>query len=69
MHSKFNELLIKTGVMKRSHGDAMRQVFELRQASDYDPDAELTEEDTSYAMEAARQFLEAAKHLLGPEYL
>lgn len=43
----------------------MRHVFELRQISDYDLDAELTEEDASYAIKAATQFMEASKNLLG----
>ena len=61
---KFSELFIKTHLMERKHGDAMRYVFELRQTSDYDLDAELSKEDAMYAIEAATQFLEASKILL-----
>jgi len=64
VQARFNELFIKTGLMDRKHGDALRHVFELRQTSDYDVDADLTDENASYAIEAARQFLEAAKKLL-----
>ncbi|MBK8424791.1 MAG: HEPN domain-containing protein [Lewinellaceae bacterium] len=61
---KYSELFIKTHLMERKHGDAMRYVFELRQTSDYDLDAELSKEDAMYAIEAATQFLEASKILL-----
>lgn len=42
----------------------MRNVFELRQISDHDLDADLTEEDALFSIEAAEQFLEATKSLL-----
>ncbi len=66
VQAKFNELFIKTALMERKHGDTLRYVFELRQTSDYDLDADLTDEDASYAIEAARQFLETTKIILNP---
>ncbi len=65
VQTKISELFIKTALLERRHGDAMRYVFELRQTSDYDLDAELTIEDASYAIEAAAQFIEATEKLLG----
>jgi uncharacterized protein (UPF0332 family) len=56
---KFSELYIKTGLFDQKYGEIMRHVFDLRQTSDYDLDAELSSEDAIYAIESARQFLEA----------
>jgi len=42
-----------------------KDVFELGQISDYDLDADLTEEDALFAIEAAEQFIKATKSLLG----
>ncbi len=64
VQTKISELFIKTDLMERKHGDAMRHVFELRQTSDYDLDADLTDDDASYAIEAASEFMEASKKLL-----
>ena len=64
VQTKISELYIKTALMERKHGDAMRNVFELRQISDYDLDADLTEEDALFALEAAQQFISATKSLL-----
>ena len=64
VHAKIGELFIKTAILDRKHGDAMRYVFELRQTSDYDLDAELTSEDASFAIEAATQFLEVCQRIL-----
>ena len=65
VQTKINELFIKTALMERKQGDSMRNVFELRQISDYDLDADLTEEDALFAIDAAVQFMAAAKNLLG----
>jgi len=64
VQTKISELFIKTDLMERKHGDAMRHVFELRQTSDYDLDADLTNDAASYAIKAASEFMEASKKLL-----
>lgn len=62
VQTKFNDAFIKTGLIQRNHGNAMRHLFALRQASDYDFDAELTREDAVYANDMAAQFLQTCKH-------
>lgn len=64
IQAKFGEIFIKTGALERKYADAMRHVFELRQACDYDFDAELTQEDAAYAIEGADSFLEATRQSL-----
>mgnify|MGYP000904024719 CR=1 FL=1 len=64
IQAKLNELFIKTGLLDRKHGEAMRHVFDLRQTGDYDVDATLTTEDGAYAIQAAGEFLAATHKIL-----
>lgn len=64
VHTKFNEVYIKTALFERNYSDLMRDVFELRLACDYDFDAGIGKDDAAFAINAATQFLNATKEFL-----
>lgn len=60
VYVKFNELFVKPNLFAPQLQQVFREVFELRQAGDYDLDAEIEEADAHFAIKSSKDFFEAS---------
>ena len=63
-HTKFSEVFIKSKEVPPEMGDMLRQLFDTRQAGDYDFTGNVDEADARESLEMARQFLATARAFL-----
>ena len=62
--TKFHELYIKTELLPLQLGKILNETFELRQFSDYDVDAEISEDDAKNVLNNARMFMDTVRTYL-----
>ncbi len=53
--SKFGELFIKTGILPALVGDSITELFDYRQAADYDLDENLTQQEAEILVVKANE--------------
>lgn len=59
----FSQHFIQTGELPKDFSQLLRETYTLRQVSDYDDD-EVTDEQATSVLEAARSFVNRAEQLL-----
>lgn len=53
----FSANFVKAGPFEKKDSTYLNELFELRQAGEYDPDEDISEEDTRRAIDLASEFL------------
>jgi uncharacterized protein (UPF0332 family) len=63
--SAFGEYLVKPGLLEQKMHQSLREAFELRQQTDYEPIVEIDSRQAREALEHAIEFIDACKKLTG----
>jgi uncharacterized protein (UPF0332 family) len=63
--SAFGEYLVKPGLIEKSLHLSLREAFELRQQTDYEPIVDIDSRQARETLEQAVQFIDACKKLTG----
>jgi uncharacterized protein (UPF0332 family) len=63
--SAFGEYLVKPGLIEKSLHLSLREAFELRQQTDYEPIVDIDSQQARETLEHAVEFVDACKKLTG----
>jgi len=63
--SAFGEYLVKPGLLEKRLHQSLREAFELRQQTDYEPIVDINSQQARETLEQAVQFVDACKKLTG----
>jgi uncharacterized protein (UPF0332 family) len=63
--SAFGEYLVKPGLIEKSLHQSLREAFELRQQTDYEPIVDIDSRQARETLEQAVQFVDACKKITG----
>ncbi len=63
--SAFGEFLVKPGLIEQRMHQYLREAFELRQQTDYEPIVEIDSRQATETLEHAIEFIDACKKLTG----
>ncbi len=62
--NQFSQYVVKKGLVDKEFGKNLRRAYDMRQKSDYDVLATITEEDAENLVKNAEEFIEEMKRLI-----